>query len=246
MSTPKEIHYFGQNDPAKTPSWYQSFFTHASESAIGEGSTSYTHPKFIERSATAISEAIPDCRLIYLVRNPLKRLESDWKMRWREGWTDSSINAAVFKQDSLITHGLYWKNISVFRKYFPDEQILILFLEDFSQTPKQELEKCFRHIGVDPRTKIEGLYNPRNQSTAHRQDRLPVRLLRSTPLFERVKNIAPEIARDFAKGVFTKKHIPPPADWDPDVRSDTIARFRADAREILKHCHKEPDFWTYD
>ena len=28
-----------------------------------------------------IAEAVPDARLIYMVRNPLRRLESDWKMR---------------------------------------------------------------------------------------------------------------------------------------------------------------------
>jgi hypothetical protein len=101
MSIPKEIHYFGRNDPDKTLAWYLSFFQEAvGQNAIGEGSTSYTHPDIIEACAAEIAERIPSCRLIYMVRDPVDRLESDWKMRLREGWSAASINEAVQSQPS--------------------------------------------------------------------------------------------------------------------------------------------------
>ncbi|WP_303904048.1 sulfotransferase domain-containing protein [Thiohalomonas denitrificans] len=246
MSTPKEIHYFGHREPHKTPSWYASFFKAASEPAIGEGSTSYTHPNIIEQSAAAIAETIPDCRLIYLVRNPIKRLESDWKMRYREGWTADSINAAVLEQQSLISHGMYWSNINVFRSRFPDQQILILFLEDLCKNPQRELNKCFRHIGVDSEVKVEGLHQPRNRAGSHRDDRFLLRLARSQPFFHHAKNLVPERAKTLLKGIFTRKHHPPSVEWDTSLRDDLTAEFRKDARQLLQYCHKDPDYWHFE
>jgi hypothetical protein len=37
-----------------------------------------------------------------MVRHPLKRLESDWKMRRREGWAEEDVNDAVAKRSSSL------------------------------------------------------------------------------------------------------------------------------------------------
>ena len=97
MSEPKEPHYFSSSPDSKiTHSWYESLFSSADgHIAIGEGSTSYTAPNRISRTARRLAQTIPDCKLIYVVRDPLKRLESDWKMRRREGWTPASIKGAL-------------------------------------------------------------------------------------------------------------------------------------------------------
>jgi hypothetical protein len=84
-----------------------------------------------------------------MVRHSLVRLESDWKMRSHERWSEgASINEAVDLQPTLITQGAYWTNIKVYRRLFRNDQILIIFLEDFSRDPHAELDRCFRHLGV--------------------------------------------------------------------------------------------------
>lgn len=127
MSDPKEPAYFSRrNGFEELRGWYTGLFRGAEgKHAFGEGSTRYTHPEFMELSASRISREIPDCRLIYMIRHPIHRLESDWKMRHQEGWTPDSINQAIAKQPILVKHGMYWTNLNVYRKYFRDEQILV-------------------------------------------------------------------------------------------------------------------------
>ena len=100
MSNPKEPCFFSHmNEDFRTRDWYESLFDAVSgESAVGEGSTAYTHPDVIDATSRQILEAIPDCRLIYMVRHPIRRLESDWRMRRHEGWTSESISEAVMQQ----------------------------------------------------------------------------------------------------------------------------------------------------
>lgn len=246
MTEPKEIHYFGQIDPAKSREWYESFFAGATETARGEGSTSYTHPLKIGRCARSIAETVPDCRLIYMVRHPIDRLESDWKMRWREGWADDSINEAVRTQDSLIAHGLYWTNLNTYLRWFSEEQILIVFLEDFANDPNTELKRCFRHIGVDPDCDITAPSRAINSGAEKRADRLLARVLRRTPAFQTLKDKTPQRHRQWLKRCLTKQHTPPPVAWDPRARALAAKYLRDDAERLLRYCKKPLDFWDLD
>lgn len=105
MTNPKEPQYFSRlSNFDRDRDWYASLFAGAeSYIARGEGSTTYTFPRRIELAAPRIHEAIPDCRLIYIVRHPIRRLESDWKSRVREGRARTSINEAVESDDNLVT-----------------------------------------------------------------------------------------------------------------------------------------------
>lgn len=244
MSRPKEIHFFGRNDPAKTFAWYETFFEGAGTSkAVGEGSTSYTHPDIIRACASEIAVHIPECRLIYMVRHPLERLESDWKMRVHEGWSASSINTAVDKQSTLITHGLYWTNLSVYRERFGDDQILVVFLEDFARDPDRELERCLHHIGVDPAIRIDHASEPRNAASGYRNYSGLASWLRRAPVMQSVKRRLPKWGREVAKSLLSKK-VRVEVEWEPAVRARVLASFTEDARELLRYCGKDSSFWS--
>lgn len=244
VTEPKEIHFFGRDDPHKTLSWYEAFFAQAAGcSAVGEGSTSYTHPDIIDRCAVEIGKLIPDCRLIYMVRNPLDRLESDWKMRRHEGWSAASINDAVAQQPSLVTHGLYWSNLSVYLRHFPAEQILVVFLEDFSRDPNAELRRCFTHIRVTPDRAVEGADRPVNAASGYRKlGPIPLRIADGS-VAAAVKRALPGWFVKAAKATLTRRATYT-VRWEPGVREQLRERFREDSRQLLRFCGKAPDFWV--
>ena len=246
MSNPKEPHFFGRDDPKKTLEWYKTLFKGAEgKIAIGEGSTSCTHPDIINQAASEISKHISDCRLIYMVRNPIKRLESDWKMRKHEGWAEGTVNNAVKCQPTLITHGMYWKNLSVYRKLFPDEQILIVFLEDLSQNPEHELRRCFEHIHVDASITIANADKPRNPSAKFRQDGFIAKHIRQISFFERFKKAIPPWMLQGAKLALTRKQNLT-VQWEQQVRRFVIKKLRDDSLKLLEHCGKPANFWNID
>ena len=243
ISEVKEPHYFGRNDPVKTLSWYGNHFKGADgKIAIGEGSTSYTHPHIIQQAAMGIFKLIPQCRLIYITRNPIKRLESDWKMREREGWAEGTLNEAVKHQETLVGHSMYWRNISVYRELFSDSQILILFLEDFSQNPMRELKRCFKYLAVDTSISISYADKPLNEAAQYRKDGLLAKYARQTPFFNLLKKVTPFWMFSAAKYMLTHKSTLT-AKWDPEVKKEVIEKLKDDSDKFLDYCGKPHNFW---
>lgn len=81
MTNPSEPHFFSlQEAYDRGWAWYTSRFANASqETAIGEGSTSFTMHIHRPDAPRRIAAHLPDVRLIYIVRHPLMRIESAWK-----------------------------------------------------------------------------------------------------------------------------------------------------------------------
>jgi len=244
MSTPKEPHYFSRvNDVDRGRAGYESLFADASPfAAVGEGSTSYTHPHRVDIAAPRIREVLPSARLIYMVRDPIRRLESDWRMRVREGRVPDSINEAVSAHPSLVTFGLYWKHLNVYRRLFEDDQILLVFLEDFAEDPMLVLAEVFRHIGVEPGFEPRDPTTPRNAASRARRDRWFASGLRRLPAFRALKDRLPRPAIDLLKRFGTARYDIR-VDWDEETLNSVRDILMDDARKLLDFCGKPRDFW---
>jgi len=244
MSAPKEPHYFSRvRYVAPGRAWYESLFANASSCvAVGEGSTSYTHPHRVAIVAPRIRELLPDVRLIYMVRDPIRRLESDWRMRVREGRVPGSINDAVSAHPSLVTFGLYWTHLNVYRRLFGDDQILLVFLEDFADDPLRVLAEVYRHIGVDPGFEPRDPATPRNAASRARRDRWFASDLRRLPAFRALKDRLPRQAIDLLKRFGTARYDIR-VEWDEETLASVTDILVDDARKLLDFCGKPRSFW---
>lgn len=245
MSDPKEPHYYSRlTKYHELRPWYDSLFEGAGgHAAVGEGSTSYSHPHRIEFVVPRIREELPDARFIYMVRHPVRRLESDWKMRLREDRVPESIAEAVDRNASLVTFGLYWKHLSVYRDAFSDDQLLVVFLEDLAERPRRELSRIYRHVGVDPTFVPEDPGRERNASRDYREYGTLGAFLRRLPGFSAVKETAPDWAVSLVKRGVTEEFEASP-DWDPDALELVRSYFRDDAQKLLEFCDKRADYWS--
>lgn len=244
MSSPKEPHHFSRlTTYDKQRDWYESLFPDpGAYQAVGEGSTSYTHPHRIDFVVPRIRERLPECRLIYMVRHPVRRLESDWRMRRWEERAPASITDAVDKQASLITLGLYWKHLQAYREAFPDDQLLVVFLEDFAEEPVSELHRAYEHIGVDPAFVPDDPETPRYASADFRRMGALAKWVRGVPGYDRLRDLVPDQVVRLARRTLTED-FDPSATWDPDVLETVRGYFRDDSRRLLQHCGKPEDYW---
>jgi hypothetical protein len=142
-----------------------------------------------------------------------------------------------------LTHGLYWQNLSVYRRHFSDEQILVVFLEDFSREPERELQRCFTHIGVAPDVVIDDAHKARNAAASFRRDSAISGWLRGTAFFGTVQRRSPRWLVRAAKSLLTSE-VNVSLAWDPSVKARVMESFADDSRRFLEFCGKEPDFWT--
>ena len=150
MSTPKEPNFFSDDDVhARGIYWYESLFADAPDDALcGESSTHYTklptHPHTIDRLAAAL----PEPKLIYVMRHPIDRLVSHYIHAWTTKETSSPIDKAIDELPELVDYGRYAMQLAPWIERFGHEAVLPVFLPRMRAEPQEQLSRIGRFIGM--------------------------------------------------------------------------------------------------
>ena len=152
MSTPKELLFFGDGwNWERGLDWYASHFD-PSFAVNGEASPLYTtfpeNPEIPER----IARLVPRAKLIYLVRDPIERMISQW-VTWRSSdREDRSLEEALLDEDRnlYVARSRYWTQISRYLDHFGASRILIVQSERLADDRLATLKRVFSFLGVDP------------------------------------------------------------------------------------------------
>lgn len=149
ISSPKEPHYFSLGWQTRREE-YENLFCGRSERFRGEASTTYSQGPFGDSVPRRIQETIPRVRLIYLLRNPIDRIRSQyihWVDRGRE---HRDIETAVREEPRYIDHSKYGRQLEEYSRYFPPSQILVIANESLSGDTQSCLRQVLEFIGADP------------------------------------------------------------------------------------------------
>jgi Sulfotransferase domain len=165
MTTVKEPHCF--SDPARAASpaaCYDGLFPPDATTARyrGESSTGYmVFPDVAKR----IRGTIPDCRLVFLLRNPVDRAIShfrwlvglgvenrDFSSAFTSDWTQTPdpSNDRAGAYGYIYQESCYGTNLDRFYAQFPAEQMLLLCAEELRSDPLTCLNRCCEFLGVAP------------------------------------------------------------------------------------------------
>jgi hypothetical protein len=185
VSSVKEPGYFERPD-APEQGWdeYLSLWTWDPEGhAVAlEASTSYSKVPWVpgvpERIAAAASASGASFRFIYVLRHPLRRIESQVRHSLFEGWGKTLDQELT--QD-LIDYSRYAMQIDEYLKWFPRESILVLTLEDLKSDPDDVLRRTCAFLGVSADWEFVGQTRPRNTGDFYQVPGLVGRLAKSGP-----------------------------------------------------------------
>lgn len=246
FSVPKETFFFCYDDryASRGWDWFESLFDGAEGyKAIGEGSTINANLGTYPNALPRIVEHLPDTKIIYIVREPIQRMESYWIELHSQGSVTAPFNKAVREDPQFLDTSLYWKQLSAYREHFADDKILLLFFEDFKKDAHAVLAQCFAFLGVDASVRIEDAQKPRYTSDNKRSDYAVTNLLRKTvPGFYKLRDKMPKPLRETAKKLL-KKPIEGRPEWDADTLAWAVDQVRADSAKFLEHCGKPADYW---
>jgi hypothetical protein len=143
----KEVHYFDTYYD-RGLGWYRACFPF--RGFTGESSPSYlAHPEVPSR----IASALPDVKLIAIVRNPVDRAYSAYQRNVRHQRESRPFAEAVFSQPGSLKfayreRGLYAEAIERWLQHFKREQLLVVGAERFFADPPAVLERVFRFLGL--------------------------------------------------------------------------------------------------
>jgi hypothetical protein len=159
----KEICFFSDHDRYQLgPEWYMKnyFAGIGTEVITGEITPAYM---LFEYVAERIHQTTPQSKLIALLRNPIDRAYSHFRFARRldieerdfgkaiaalftRGWISDS---QIFSQNNeYLMFGEYGRILQNYLRYFPREQIKILFFEQFQENTTATMKEIYEFLGV--------------------------------------------------------------------------------------------------
>jgi hypothetical protein len=153
-----------------------------------------------------------------------------------------SFKKMLREYPNLIDTSLYWHQIQQYRKYFDDNQILVLFFDELKTNPKKVLEQCFSFLGVDPG---EQLANPSEHLYATRQFKVENDLLkraRANTAISFASRFIPVHLKNLLRERLEIQVDGRPV-WDSAKRRSVINEISEDIRTFLDFYGKPVDYW---
>ncbi len=145
----KEVFYFDRFYD-RGDDWYCGLFDGAADRpAIGEISTSYI---LDVQTVQRIRDFNPEVKLICILRNPVDRMVSHYRMFVENGRTDLDFENAVARHPELRMNSSYAGLLGNVLSIFPRDQIHLGIFEELFASPQATssyLESLFDYIGVD-------------------------------------------------------------------------------------------------
>jgi hypothetical protein len=243
MSVPKEPNFFCDDSRYRLGwNWYESCFPGAERAqAVGEASVLYSQQHVYPEAASRIAAALPDARLLYVVRHPFDRVESGWA-EWRKHDPKAlPFNEAVVRYRRFFQATCYWSQLSAFRERFPDDQIKVVFLEELLAAPDAVMAEIQRFIGVSP---VDGLWQQTTRRNVTRGSRVPRDLPDRIPAqftSQAVRSRLPSPFRQLLGWATTES--PPRIVWDPGTARAAQEILEPDIGTFLAATGKSPNYW---
>jgi len=244
MSEAKEPKYFCDPNYEKGISFYESFFEGCdNEPAIGEASVEYmADPDSPQR----IKSLLPNVKLIFALRNPVERAWSHYWYRHLRGQEPRSFDEVVAggKDEFPIRYGMYFRQIKIFSKHFPIDNICFVISERLENDIHGEFKRIFEFLKVDEDFKIK-YYGKKNQTYAWhnkksaKQITKKIRKFESKRIFQNgVLSRVEENIRNVVAGLWLKSSVkgegkPQMSDYQRKTLEDIFSKEVKDLRAFL-------------
>jgi hypothetical protein len=175
MTQPKEPKYW-LCDGAPPPAWrgpgdahsqqewiwraddYARLFDAGADHAVrGESTPFYLWSRGAHRR---IAEALPDVRLIAVVRDPVDRAYSNWMHLWSDGLEPvADFETAFARQDERVRAGwapfwryrelgMYGEQLAHLQRYVDPARVLVLRYRDVVEDPPAAVDRACRFLGI--------------------------------------------------------------------------------------------------
>lgn len=162
MSDPKEPHYL-THQFHRGPDYYAGCFADPGAPIRLDASTTYTAlrprrdidtpdaPGILDPVPRRILEHAPEARLIYIMRDPVKRAASAYRHQVRhdpEPAGPLSLMACMEADPMLVLLGRYADQIERYFEVIPPDRFLFLDFRDLTRDPLQTVARCCRFLDI--------------------------------------------------------------------------------------------------
>jgi hypothetical protein len=172
MSKPKELNFFVEEMNWDLGlDWYASRFDDRFK-VRGESSPHYTNLPRFDGVAEKIREHCPEARLLYMVRDPIKRILSHWVHATGAGYeTREMVPTLSLPDTQYINRSKYWMQLQPYLELFDRGQIELITQEELQTEREATMRKAFAFAGVDENFVSEQFDREWEKSSAKQGDK---------------------------------------------------------------------------
>lgn len=215
---------------------YEQLFAAAGDACKGEASTDYLYQGAY--AAPRLRELVPDVRIVAILRDPVQRAHSAWRLLTHSGHETLSFEDGLAAEPQRIAdgwawwwhysqHGFYARNLRPYVETFGADQLLVLPYDDIEHDPQRFLDTVTEFIGISPVAGRE-LAERVNEAPLTRSVR---KSARETSLKSVVKGAVPDPAWRAARRVLDRFTLYKPPVGE-EARSTLLDAYRADSQQL--------------
>lgn len=205
LSEPKEPDFFTRNYD-KGFDWYKSLFSEPDKCLI-DASTSYTSrplPELFEKDKAEsdnplvgvperIYKASPNAKLIYIVRNPVKRVYSGYWHQVTAGYEQRPLIQAIEESSYYKRFSKYAEQLHHYLAYFPKDNVLVVEFEELIKDPSKVVNQCLSFMGLPEKENVElGLHKNKSFQLTGVLGFINQKLFRVKPVLKAIRKLMPD------------------------------------------------------
>jgi hypothetical protein len=245
MPAKKELSFFCEEFKwSNGLEWYEGQFEGGEFAiALGEASPRYSVYPVYQGVPARIAAAIPKVRLIYLVRDPIKRMQSQYLDNVIHGLESKPVEDALSTNPFYLTSSRYALQIQQYLDHFPRDQILVVRSEEMRSERERVLSLIFTFLGIDPGWRSPVFEEEFLKVSARR---MPLRLFRRawySSIPPRVGPLLPRRLKDALRKVASTAVDIPSADISTSFRDHLVALLRDDVKQLYDFLDEGFDGW---
>jgi hypothetical protein len=220
-------------------------------SIAGEASSTY----LASPAAPAnLARHVPRARLVAILRHPVERAYSQWLHQLQEGYEPlDDFEAAWADEDRRIEsgwrplyayrgRGFYGQHLERWLGFFPREQLLVLFYEDWQRDPAGTLALVWKHLGVAP-VPVPTITRENVSSRQPRWKWLHHRMVENNAVRRWAQRFLPLSVRDAITRSVTGVNLGPGPKLDPAVRARLAPVFHEDLGRVSRLTGRDLASW---
>lgn len=210
-----------------------------------------------------IRKTYSDAKLIAILRDPIERAYSHYHMAVRVHGEIRTFQDAVaeqidesslatkrcnpIRQKDFVVFGEYGRILTDFYRYFPKEQILVLYMDELITNPQVFMDKVFNFIGVK-KLDVPNIEKKYHTSTPSRLSALLAHIALRTKV-RHIGKILPGRMRDrlrFWLGLHRSSHavgVDSSATLSPNILSKLVELYSNDAA-VIQSLTGEIPYWV--
>ena len=214
----KEPGYFDRTeDWEATLDEYHKLYSPAAGQICGEASTMYTFIPEWQGTHARLAAYNPDLKLIYMMRQPVERIISQYSHRLVRGTVRDDAEIAVFADPAYVNRSRYAVQIRPYLELFGPEKVLLLIFEEYTHDPLSILGRIAEFLDVRPDAFQSVDLTARHRSAREWYLRDSYRKMQSSTVLRAVASKVPSSMRRAARPYFCNRLEAKP-EFSPELK----------------------------